>query len=470
MAAFIKVHNGQNGVKGARLEQLPPEAWQIVSGGESERDGGAAYWDANKLKRAAMTSILPFTFMRVGGDEPIDERQIGIEINPLYGGLKALLFQISMALDEYGAAYWGVSVRNNQPVRVRWFTPPSIQPDYDRRGSRGLLGFKRSVGNAYYEYDDAAIWARSESAGWLGWLWELGIPEMGPGQSLESRASLPAALLRESDKVLTMLYEQGLILPTIVRAETNPPEAEKDRVLDRIRRVLSGSANAHRAEVFNAGLTFERIGTTPSEMDMTALDAGNQMDVSAVADTPKGILTGEANNRSVLDRLTANWIMYTIAPRAERIAYALNHHVFKPAGFEMRFQPEQLSILQEEEHERSQSLLNLVNAGLPPMVALEVLGYDLTDEQRAMIADSMQPVIEVQAPEPPPPPSSNGIEPDEATRRAEIDRAEEIGVFKRWYQKRLGADVRKFNSDILSHADKLVVADAVMRQMVEAYP
>lgn len=455
-----------------RIDALPDEAWQFITGGPDGDSESAAYWDANKLKRAAMTSQIPTVFTRVGSDVEVED--IGIDINPLYGGLPSLIFQISLALDTKGAAYWGVDVQGSTPRRVRWFTPTSVQPVYDKTGGRGLLGFERGLGTSTirYAFNEDEMRAMSDDAGWLGWVWELGLPEMGPGMALEKYARLPVDLLRKSDEVLWGLYKRGLIEAHFVTAETNPPEAEKERILDRLRRTLAGVGNAHNVDVFSSGLNVQKIGTSPREMDMSAIDAGNQLDVSAVADTPQSLLTGNANNRSVLDRLTQNWILYTIMPRAERIASALNLHVFKPAGYEMHLQPESLTILQEEEHLRSQSLVNLTSSGVPLMVALDTLGFDLNDNQRAVIEQAEQDkqamAEQIQEATAQPQPTDGEAGEDEEAKSWAWD--DEAAQFRRWYKKRPGADVDDFKANHLTHADKLVIQDEVLRASLQDYP
>ena len=49
----------------------------------------------------------------------------------------------------------------------------------------------------------------------------------------------------------------------------------------------------------------------------------------------------------------------------------------------MQFQPESLSIYQEDEQERSASLASLRSAGVPLLLAMDILGYELSEEQRS---------------------------------------------------------------------------------------
>ena len=51
----------------------------------------------------------------------------------------------------------------------------------------------------------------------------------------------------------------------------------------------------------------------------------------------------------------------------------------------LEFKFEELDIFQEDENERADLLNKLVNAGLPVEVALSMAGYELTEEQAAML-------------------------------------------------------------------------------------
>lgn len=53
----------------------------------------------------------------------------------------------------------------------------------------------------------------------------------------------------------------------------------------------------------------------------------------------------------------------------------------------MVFLPDKLSVMQVDENIRSQSLTNLINAGFDILTAVEILGYDLTDEQKQRLID-----------------------------------------------------------------------------------
>ena len=69
-------------------------------------------------------------------------------------------------------------------------------------------------------------------------------------------------------------------------------------------------------------------------------------------------------------------------------------------GLEFVFLPETLDVFQVDEAQRSDSLVNLVNAGMPLEVALRTLGFELDDADWVIIEDEKQAREEMTPPEP----------------------------------------------------------------------
>lgn len=76
-----------------------------------------------------------------------------------------------------------------------------------------------------------------------------------------------------------------------------------------------------------------------------------------------------------------SFIIDTVSPECELIQEAVNEQLFKPLGLELEFRPQELDIMQTDEAERAASLQQLTGAGVPLKLAMEVLGYDLTEAQ-----------------------------------------------------------------------------------------
>lgn len=78
----------------------------------------------------------------------------------------------------------------------------------------------------------------------------------------------------------------------------------------------------------------------------------------------------------------------TVRPRGIMLAGALNKQVFSKFGLRVEYAFNELDIFQEDEANRAASLLQLVNAGVPLHTAMDILGYDLSEEQETAIIHS----------------------------------------------------------------------------------
>jgi hypothetical protein len=98
---------------------------------------------------------------------------------------------------------------------------------------------------------------------------------------------------------------------------------------------------------------------------------------------PQTILFANSANYATSQSDQLNFYNTTIVPRCEFISATLNEQVLEPMGYSLEFSPESLDIYQQDESERSQALAQLTGAGVPLLMAMDILGYELTKEQRA---------------------------------------------------------------------------------------
>ena len=99
---------------------------------------------------------------------------------------------------------------------------------------------------------------------------------------------------------------------------------------------------------------------------------------------PSNILFSEAANYATAKQDKLNFYTDTIVPRCEFIEGELNRQLFVPMGVTLKFLPDTIDIFQEDENERSESVARLVQAGFYAIDAADILGLELTDEQRAI--------------------------------------------------------------------------------------
>jgi len=110
------------------------------------------------------------------------------------------------------------------------------------------------------------------------------------------------------------------------------------------------------------------------------LQAGVRAQIATAMGIPQTMLEDAANFATAVEH-RQSFIIDTVSPECELIQEAVNEQLFKPLGLELEFRPQELDIMQTDEAERAASLQQLTGAGVPLKLAMEVLGYDLTDAQ-----------------------------------------------------------------------------------------
>ncbi len=151
---------------------------------------------------------------------------------------------------------------------------------------------------------------------------------------------------------------------------------------------------------------------------------------------PHWLVMSNAANFATAQADRLNFYEMTVIPESRLITDVINQQLLKPLGYNLQFKPQEMSVFQENETERSQSLVDLRNAGLPLETALVILGYEIPEE--------LSIVEDVPEPEPAPV-ATDAMVDDEKSR------------FRRWAKKRTNPDPDDFDSTVISYADKAAI-------------
>ena len=432
--------------------------WTKISGGDQETATSLLYSQTAWLygcidKRASACRSIPLVLMR-GGTE-LEE----LIIPNMKFDIGDIIYRMSTALDLYGKAYLWKEQNRVITTRVRWIYPGTIEEIIDE--VTGLAGFWRTVGavRKRIEYDD-----KKELSPDLAWAWLPGLQEDGPPPfSPADVASGAALVLRSIDQMSANFFERGAISQHLITTDQNPPQVEKDRVRAWFKRLFFGGLDtSHEVEILNSGYTVQKLGSDPKDLEMTALDADNRRDISAVFKTPEPLITGDAGSmaRATLDRLTANWLEQVIFPQLEISLTAINHHILEPMGYRLEARPQGMAINQEEERQRAQAWTLYVSAGMEPETAAAMLGLDIPEDMELMA--EKQPIPEQLAPtiSPEPDAESDDMEMDDGD---ENQKAVEVGRLKR-YVKAGKHLKRPFESDVLTPIEVLYYTEEAAGQ------
>lgn len=375
----------------------------------------SAWFRAVVNLRAAGAASIPRRVMR--GTAEIDESMLPFTVD-----LGDLFHRGSLALDMHGAFYAAI-VQNGRgaPLEVRFLDPRTIRLRFNEQ-SGALVAFERVANGRVvqtYRYDPA-----TRTAPGLAWAWTPGLNEIGPGDVLADTCALPAKTLVMADELMRGLFERGAINQHFVTADYQAPEAEKERLRDKLRRAFFGGVReAHNIEVFSSGLTITPIGTAPNALELGPTAMRLQDDICALAQTPRILLTpADASNRSVIDRTTQTWLQATIAPRATLIAHALNVHALAAVGYRIDLNLAAMDVDQEEEAAKAAAWAIYVDRGVDPETAAAMLGID--------IPEGMPFIAAATATVPAPPVDDDEALPDEFKRLSEYTRGRLHQPFK----------------------------------------
>lgn len=374
-----------DGVKAQSLDNL--DRWMDED--EAESRGGdthSAYatvpWVYRCVRlRANSLSVVPWA-LRKG--------KTAVEY-PLDYMLPRLLWLTEAALCVYGAAYW-LRLRNRAGVEgYRWLLPTSIKLITD--DDKGLTGFERKVSATkvlkYKPEELVYFWEPTLSA------------EVGPGVSPVQAGLTAAGMGRFANEFAQAFFERGAIPATLLTVEGNPSTAELERLETWWKRLLQGVQRAWETVAVRATVKPQIIGAPIKDLAMVELNTVARQQIAVALGIPQTMIEDAANYATAAEHRT-QFYENTIIPECGLIASALNEQVWKAQGMEFEFTPQDLDVMQEDEHERAGSLKALKDAGIPLVLAMQMLGYDLPEgwdyarleaelnERRDQVAANMQ--------------------------------------------------------------------------------
>jgi hypothetical protein len=209
--------------------------------------------------------------------------------------------------------------------------------------------------------------------------------EVGPAVNYPAKAAANACgVILNMDVFASGFFERGAIKAMLLTVTGMPAEAERQRLTDWWKRVVGGVKNAFGAQVINAeAVKPVVVGEGMKELENVTIGQEKREDISIAMGIPMSILFANAANYATSQQDELNFLNKTIIPDCIFIQSILNEQVFGPLGLYWEFLPDTLDAMQEDETARAASLVQLTNAGIPLLMAMDILGYELTDEQRA---------------------------------------------------------------------------------------
>ena len=327
-----------------------------------------------------------------------------------------------------GAAF-GELVTNKSGFRkdVRYRNPFDMSVKY----TNGVLEFKQNSGGATWKNDLRAGTYE------MFYLAEYDpSQDVLPGVGAAIASTIDAKLLYAISKFPEMYFEGGAMPVTLLGIDSNDRN-EIERIQNWFKRSATAVKNAFRVLGIRAGSITPTTLTPPlKDLSFPELNDIAKDNIAMAFGIKQTLLDSEAANYATAQEDRLAFYEDTIKPRARLFADALNEQLLARDGLRIEFKFNEMDIFQEDENDRADLLNKLVTAGLPVEVALSMAGYELTEDQAAMLNAHQEQSDERLDGEP--------VTPQD----------EELRKWQKFAEKRVkeGKPIREFETSRIDHA------------------
>ena len=295
--------------------------------------------------------------------------------------LSDLIWKWEASLLLQGAAY-GEIVTNKTGYKkdVHYRNPYDMTVRY----VNGVLSFKQGTGGGTWEND--------LSAGNYEMLYFNEFDptqDILPGVSSSKVANIDVKLLYALSKFPEVYFEGGAMPVTLLGIDTTD-KGEIARVENWFKRSVTTVKNAFRVLGIRAGsITATNLTPPLKDMAMPEIGAEAKHNISVAFGVPKTMLDSEAANYATAVEDRKSFYTETLKPRAKKIESVINEQLLAPDNMRMEFKFNELELFQDDESDRASMLLSLRQAGLPIDLAMDIAGYQLSDEQAVMLQEQI---------------------------------------------------------------------------------
>ena len=318
--------------------------------------------------RCDAISTVPYTLMRRG-----------VEVEwPWQQTVSSLMRDTERSLLLTGGAYWYRIVKGRTMTGFVVLNPTTMTVGFEPTAASledpysGALFTQTQLGRTYGPWNiDSIVYFREPSYR------DDILPGLAPAQVALQSAQLGHYLER-----FTSAFFEGGAQPVMVM---NLPEAMDDAEFQRFRGEfatrIGGVANAFRSLFVRAPeLKVQKVTPDINTMMLPELQERVITSIAMTLGVPRTMLEASAANYATADSDRQSFWRETIVPRLGLYEQILNSQLLAPIGYELRFEPEMLDVMQADEADRADSLLKLTQAGLPLPDAMRILGYDGVDD------------------------------------------------------------------------------------------
>lgn len=216
--------------------------------------------------------------------------------------------------------------------------------------------------------------------------------DIEPGVSATSVALNDARTLGAVTEYLSNHFINDAVDTTLVSAPKGMQEGQRNQLITTLKNVFRklGKRSSERFVAVGAEIKLERF---TSELKDSALDIVDTHAMRGIADAfgmPTSLLRSDSGaNRAISDNDRESFLNDTIIPRTKYYESIINPFL-EEVGQRIEFAPQEMPELQVDETERAGSLKELVDAGVDLLVAMRTLGYDLEEEDWAILEKAQE--------------------------------------------------------------------------------
>jgi hypothetical protein len=182
-------------------------------------------------------------------------------------------------------------------------------------------------------------------------------------------------------------FFDGGAMPVTLLAMPDAMPEERDRLENRFKRAMASVKNAFRVLGVRSGIEIETLTPPMSSLAMPELYDQAKKNLGAAFGIPTTMLEDPAANRATAESHRLSFWSDTVRPRGNMFEDIINEQLLDFFGWRLEFQFDDLDVFQEDERQRAASLKMLKESGVPLIAALSILGFEISDEEMAMIEE-----------------------------------------------------------------------------------
>jgi len=324
------------------------------------------YYRAINLRADALGTV-PYELLRSGT----------VVDYPFTTPLENLIQQTERSLMLTGRAFWLRLYRGRVLYGFQFLNPKSIEVTYHAENQQGAdymtgLQFTQKINGQTH-----AVWTIAD----IVYFHEPSIKTDINEEVSPARVALQSAQLAYYlERFASAFFEHGAQPALVLSLDKSITPPELERIKSHWTRYVENVSNAFKTFFFRGEVKAQIVTFPLDQMDMVPIQERAVMNIVSTFGVPRTMIEASAANYATANSDRQSFWRETIVPRLAFYERVLNEQLFKPLKYQFQFLPEKLDVFQIDEAARANSLVLLVQAGLPLRAAMKQLGYDNIEE------------------------------------------------------------------------------------------